>query len=413
MKNWLAEAAVRKAALMAGLTIPLVLNGSVAKAADAKEIVIGQVASLTGGFAAIGEASKGGLAVAIDELNQAGGVTVDGTRYVFKVVVKDDQSDPAKASIATQSLIRDDNVKVIFGPDASPVAVAGNAITSKSHVIQFSQALAIYGQLVSKSMDDPLNKYTFGVSGGLRDTAIRAARGITEIWPNLKTTAVLMPNDASLDLQTKAMEESLALAGLKDVTTIRYDGATKDFSPFLTRLRAMNPDLLLAGISPAQETAIVAQAAQIGGVAKYIFLYNGTGDMALTANNGEPSTIPVGWFRHGWDEFSNNPSLIAFLASYKRVNGAEPPKSQGASSAFYYLPMKLLATATVKANSISNTDGIVKALTEVSTAAFEGTYKFSDKHGPRLPLTICATRANAAGPGDVSCLQVPYDPSLN
>jgi branched-chain amino acid transport system substrate-binding protein len=62
-----------------------------------KEIVIGEVASLTGAFSTLGGADAGGIKTAVDQLNKAGGIVVGGTRYRFRVVVVDDQSDPTQA----------------------------------------------------------------------------------------------------------------------------------------------------------------------------------------------------------------------------------------------------------------------------------------------------------------------------
>ena len=87
--------------------LALIAAGSVIFAQD--EIVIGEYASLTGGSASFGQSSHKGTALAIDEINAAGGVL--GKK--LKLITEDDQSQAgqpativAKADFTGQSRCR-------------------------------------------------------------------------------------------------------------------------------------------------------------------------------------------------------------------------------------------------------------------------------------------------------------------
>ena len=84
--------------------------GGTAFAAD--PVKIGHVAALSGASAQSGEAITRGLALAIDEINDKGGVL--GGRKL-ELIQRDDESNPPKGLIAARELIFQEKVAVIFG----------------------------------------------------------------------------------------------------------------------------------------------------------------------------------------------------------------------------------------------------------------------------------------------------------
>ena len=95
-----------------------------AKPPDAKPaddvILLGEVGSLTGSEAAFGISTRDGIAMAIEEANEAGGVK--GKKLAVRVY--DDQSKPEEAASAVTRLITQDKVLVILGEVASSNSLA-------------------------------------------------------------------------------------------------------------------------------------------------------------------------------------------------------------------------------------------------------------------------------------------------
>lgn len=83
-------------------------------------ILLGEVGSLTGSEAAFGISTRDGIAMAIDEANEAGGVK--GKKLAVRVY--DDQSKPEEAASAVTRLITQDKVLVILGEVASSNSLA-------------------------------------------------------------------------------------------------------------------------------------------------------------------------------------------------------------------------------------------------------------------------------------------------
>src|SRR3954469_18133139 len=91
----------------------LLAAGAFALAQD--EIPVGEFASLSGGSASFGQSSHKGTALAIDEINAAGGVL--GRK--LKLIAEDDQSMTGQPATIARKLITQDKVVAVLGEVAS------------------------------------------------------------------------------------------------------------------------------------------------------------------------------------------------------------------------------------------------------------------------------------------------------
>src|SRR6195952_18526 len=93
----------------------------VALPAQAEDTVkLGLVAAMSGQSAKSGEAIVRGLSIAIDEVNAKGGVL--GQKV--ELIVRDDESNPAKGVVAARELVQREKVAGLFGGLDTPVSMA-------------------------------------------------------------------------------------------------------------------------------------------------------------------------------------------------------------------------------------------------------------------------------------------------
>ncbi len=85
---------------------------------------IGIVTALTGPMAAPGVFQMNGFKLAVEELNDGGGMTVGGTRYTVELKVYDTRANPSDGASAMQRLASVDKVPVVLGELSSAVAAA-------------------------------------------------------------------------------------------------------------------------------------------------------------------------------------------------------------------------------------------------------------------------------------------------
>ncbi len=113
---------MKKALLLLVVVFGLVVGGAaVGRAAeDNGPIVIGAVIPLTGGLAKFGEMQKHSYDLALEEINQAGGVK--GKK--LELLIEDDTGRPEVGRSAVEKLISKDNIVVLTGGYSSSVTYA-------------------------------------------------------------------------------------------------------------------------------------------------------------------------------------------------------------------------------------------------------------------------------------------------
>jgi branched-chain amino acid transport system substrate-binding protein len=97
----------------------------------AQDIVIGEFASLTGSEATFGINSSNGVQLAMEEINNSGGLL--GGRKI-KIIIEDDQSKPGQPSAAVKKLIASDNAIAIVGEIASSRSLEAAPICQEARI---------------------------------------------------------------------------------------------------------------------------------------------------------------------------------------------------------------------------------------------------------------------------------------
>ena len=98
----------------------------------AATVKAGISASLTGQFSTQGQQALAGLSVWVDYVNQQGGLAVGDAKLPVSLVSYDDGSTADSTRQATERLITDDNVDLLFGPYSAGLTTAA-AEVAESH----------------------------------------------------------------------------------------------------------------------------------------------------------------------------------------------------------------------------------------------------------------------------------------
>ncbi len=97
---------------------------------SADEIVIGASLPLSGPLAGFGSFQQWGYKRAVDEVNKAGGITVDGKKRMVKLIIRDDKTDPNATASNTETLISRDHVVAMLG-SCTPALVNAGALVAE------------------------------------------------------------------------------------------------------------------------------------------------------------------------------------------------------------------------------------------------------------------------------------------
>src|SRR5260221_8730609 len=100
-------------------------------AASNQPVVIGATLPLTGPLSAVGPILKAAYQAAVDDVNAAGGIEVNGTQAKIQLVVLDNASDPNTASSQATTLYLQDNAVALLGPFTPPLTISVSNVAER------------------------------------------------------------------------------------------------------------------------------------------------------------------------------------------------------------------------------------------------------------------------------------------
>lgn len=116
-------------------------------------IVFGLTTTVTGDQAAGGQQAEYGSRLAIDEINEAGGIVLaDGLSHKIELAIEDDQGDKVLCDTTVRRLVEEKNAAVILGPYFSGQTIALDATMKELGV-------ALINSATNVGIDDLQNPY--------------------------------------------------------------------------------------------------------------------------------------------------------------------------------------------------------------------------------------------------------------
>ncbi|MEW5802137.1 MAG: ABC transporter substrate-binding protein [bacterium] len=222
-------------------------------------IKIGGVGPVTGGAATYGVSTRNAFLMAVEEINQQGGIEVAGQKYTVDLIFEDDEGRPESAANAYRKLIDQDKVTAIVGTVMSKCSLAGAPIAQEAHIPMISSAstnpqVTLVGDYIFRAcFIDPFQgtimaNFAF-TSLGKRKAAVLFDNG----------------NDYNKGLAEffKARFEELGgqIAAYEAFTD---EDKTQDFSAQLTKIKAADPDILFLPNYYSSVAMIAKQARAMG-----------------------------------------------------------------------------------------------------------------------------------------------------
>ena len=248
---------LRLAALAATLLAGGALAGCGGSGADSNEIKVGANFEMTGNVANYGSATLDGLKLAIDEVNEAGGV--DGKKITL--VTADNKSEASEAVNAATKLISDDKVSVIVGPAVTANVIAESQVATDNKV----PVIAPDGTSPDVTVENGKTKpFIF------RSCFIDPQQGTVMAKfasENLKAKTAVIYVDNSTDYSKslgKVFKEKFEAAGGKVVMEEAFLAKDQDFKATLTKLKTANADILFVPAYYEEVGKIVKQARELG-----------------------------------------------------------------------------------------------------------------------------------------------------
>ncbi len=140
-------------------------GGSASKGSSGDTIKVGIVIPETGALAAFGAGTQEMTQYALDQINDAGGIEVDGTAKKLELVVADSESNATKASEAANNLISSKNIDIMITSHTADTTVPVAAACERAGVVCLSVDTPMrHGQLLITNiatMQDSIQRMNF------------------------------------------------------------------------------------------------------------------------------------------------------------------------------------------------------------------------------------------------------------
>jgi branched-chain amino acid transport system substrate-binding protein len=214
---------------------------------EEKTLKIGALLSITGWYSIIDTLEEDEAQAVAKLINNEGGITIDGQKYLIELVIEDGKSDFNGVAAAASRLVFDKEVKFVVGPSgfwsaASSVTFEENKILHVSSYVTGSP-----GEL------DASTPYGFVGHNCAFADAIAAEKALKKEFPDVEKVTICLPDDGNLSVtipkHERVMVEGLTIVG--DI--VSYPNEMMDFSPIVAKLNSIKDAdayLLLNGAPP-------------------------------------------------------------------------------------------------------------------------------------------------------------------
>ena len=353
---------------------------------------IGNITSTSGDFGLFGEMLANAVTLGAKDINDAGGVRVGDTVYMIEVVHRDTRSQETVAVAAARELIEDEGVQFIFGPGIDFFSLAVQELTQPAKVIHFASSTSFEPLLTLESVAPGGEKhYLFKTLGdeGLRMRIV--GETTVEFFPSAQRSALLIPDESIGQFLAPFWDEWLTAAG-HEAEVFFYPEGTTDFAPFLTRIKATNPDVLHLWWNTPDEIAQLKEGLDLDAAPAY---FMGLTDPGFFVEEFGSIDVPVGLVCAPlcWGETSSAESAAyfeRFEAEFGELN------SVSGLSPLLYEYVGMLAEAWQIAGSVTDVDAIVAALEGLTYVGVTGDVVFNDRHTVVQGMDICVVENGEA-----------------
>ena len=346
----------------------------------ADPVRIGVTTILSGPMADRGQSEQYGIELALQRINQAGGVLGRPVEAFYG----DNAATIPTGVRAVQRLVEDDHVPVVIGALATPVTHAIMPVLQDAKVPLVIDISALQDFVDASGVGgDP---YAFKTI----PSDVDIARGLAG-WlksQSVQTVAIVADDNPFNRANATSFRQVMVEAGMQISANEIVPAGTTDLAPTLAKLTAGKPDRIIPILGPSTAAFFKAyeQAAAPVNLAGRI-------DLAAAIAAVSPEFLKSGGLKDVssivvFTPLLDTPGVKDFVAGYQAKYGLMPTQR----SFFAYESTYLVVDAIKRAGT--DTPAAITAALKSSTmpSLLGGTYKMDDHNHPHTPLQILGVR---------------------
>jgi branched-chain amino acid transport system substrate-binding protein len=317
-KGLLQRPVQRRTIIKAGLALGAMQVASpfVIKALGEEPIKIGLDDTFTGTYAHFGKNEQIGSQLAIEQINAKGGIL---GRQAVLLSEDSTSTDTGTAVQKAHKLIDRDKVNFFLGNVNSAMALATAEVSAQAgilHIVTGGHTDAVTGT------DCHWNVFRVCTTTRMQSNAA----GKTLLDKYGKRWYFITPDYAFGHTLQQGFEAALKQYGGTEVGASLSPLGTTDFSPYLIKAQAANPDIIMFLVAGQDAVNALKQAVQFGLNKKY---HVAGGEQELEVLEGLPPEARIGtWVFEWYWKQPNVPHVKEFVAAIRKVNGGKVPTAR-------------------------------------------------------------------------------------
>lgn len=359
------------AVAMSVMMVGAFMTGCGGSGNDGSTLVIGGSGPLTGDYSSYGLSVKQGAQLAVDEINEAGGV--NGVK--FELAFEDDVADPVTATNAYAKMA-DDGMQVTLGGTTSGSCLAAATEAEKDGILMVTPSAS---QVECCEADNAFRIcFTDPTQGEF------AAQTVKDKALGTKVAVIYdKSNDYSAGIQ-KAFEAKAKEIGLEVVTSQAFTSQSNtDFSVQLQAVKSSGADLLFLPVY-SQEAAYILTQAEKAGVDIQVLGSDGLDGVIEKA--GEANVDALENVLLITPFYADEDS--AFVEAYKDAYGATPDQfAADAYDAVYAVKAAMEKSGAVPSDDDFN-EAMISAMTEIKVEGVTGTMTWDVSGEPNKAASL-------------------------
>ena len=338
-------------AALASVALTATLASAQTQGVSKNEIVLGTIQDLSGPIAGFGKQARNGMQLAVDEINEQGGI--NGRK--IKLLVEDHAYDPKKAVLAAQKLVNQDKIFMMVGHIGTAHNMAAMPIQFEKNVINFFPITA------AREMYEPFNKLKYSFAATYYDQMRFAVPKLVKEKGAKKVCTMYQDDDFGLEI-LKGGEAGLKTLGMDFAEKTSFKRGATDFSSQISKMQAGGCDFIVMGTLIRETIGGIATARKLGynptflgSSGAYTDLIHKLGGKAM---DGFYATMTV---QNPYTD-EQSPAIRFWANKYKTKFNDDPT----VFSVYGYSVINNFATAAAKAGANLTTESFIKVMDTMS-----------------------------------------------
>ena len=217
------------------------------------EINLGSIQDLSGPLAGFGKQVRLGMLLAVDELNEQGGI--NGRKLTIKI--EDSGYDPKKAFLAAQKLVNQDKIFAMVAHIGTAQNLAAMPVQFEKNVVNFFPVTA------AREMFEPFHRLKYSFAATYYDQ-VRVSTAMLVKEKGVKKICTLYQDDEFGLEVLRGAEAGLKSINMELAERTTYKRGSTDFSSQIAKLKSSGCEMVVLGTIIRETIGAIGESRKTG-----------------------------------------------------------------------------------------------------------------------------------------------------